>query len=740
METITRRPAVNDDISQPSWNTAAFYKASGSVPPAGSDAAGNEGDLASVIESRLDRKRYLDHHWTGSFFDYLDMVNANPGVMRNAYQRAFDAIMAHGSEHYKLFKRECVRYHFFSDPFDRGQDAIFGLDFALMQLVDFFRSAAEGYGTDKRILLLHGPVGSSKSTIARILKKGMEHYSRTQEGALYSYSWLLNSNCEVEPVATAGGTREAVKSHEFICPMHEEPLLLVPREAREDIMARLNAKYRPEHHNGRLKLQGEPCPFCRKVVEDLMRFYDGEWKKVMEHVKVRRIVLSEKDRVGIGTFQPKDEKNQDSTELTGDINYRKIAQFGSDSDPRAFNFDGELNIANRGVCEFIEVLKLDVAFLYDLLGASQEHSIKPKKFAQTHIDEVIIGHTNEPEYKRLQNNELMEAFRDRTIKIDVPYNIKLDDEIKIYQKDFSPERIKGMHIAPHTLEVAAMWAVLTRLEEPKKAGLTLLQKLKLYNGKSIPGFTEDSIKELKEESHREGMSGISPRYIQDKVSNALVSRGAIEDRTVNPFMVINELEQGISGHSLINDENTRKRFRELLAVVKEEYEDIIKGEVQRAISADEDAIRRLCANYIESVRAYTQKEKVLNKYTGKYDEPDERLMRSIEEKIEIPESRKDDFRQEIMNYIGALALDNRKFEFNTNARLYKALELKLFEDQRDTIKLKNLVSSVVDDETQKKIDVVKQRLIKNFGYNETSATDVLNYVASIFARGDSKSR
>ena len=205
-------------------------------------------------------------------------------------------------------------------------------------------------------------------------------------------------------------------------------------------------------------------------------------------------------------------------------------------------------------------------------------------------------------------------------------------------------------------------------------------------------------------------------------------------------MVLNELESGIGHHSLINDENVRKRFRELLAVVKEEYEDIIKGEVQRAISADEDAIRRLCVNYIENVRAYTQKEKVINKYTGKYDEPDDRMMRSIEEKIDIAESRKDDFRQEIMNYIGALALDGKKFEYNTNARLYKALELKLFEDQRDTIKLKNLVSSVVDDETQKKIDVVKQRLIKNFGYNETSATDVLNYVASIFARGDSKQR
>jgi serine protein kinase len=703
-----------------------------------STGATSSSELVSLIESRLDRRRFQDQHWSGSFAEYLDVCARNPGVVRNAYQRLYDAILACGSERYKLFKKECIRYNFFSDPFDNGHDAIFGLDFALMTLVDFLRSAAEGYGTDRRILLLHGPVGSSKSTIARLLKKGIEAYSRTEEGAVYSFSWMLDEHCEVS--AAGGNAKMASMTHEFRCPMHEEPLVLVPQEARNDLLARLNAAYKPAHHSGKLRVLGDPDPFCRKVLDDLMSFYGGDWRRCMEHVKVRRIVLSEKDRVGIGTFQPKDEKNQDSTELTGDINYRKIAQYGSDSDPRAFNFDGELNIANRGICEFIEVLKLDVAFLYDLLGASQEHTIKPKKFAQTAIDEVILGHTNEPEYKRLQSNEMMEAFRDRTIKIDVPYNIRLSDEIRIYKKDFGPERIRNIHIAPHTLEVAAMWAVLTRLEEPKKAGLTVLQKLKLYDGKAIPGFTEDSIKELKEEASREGMNGISPRYIQDKLSNTLVSHQAIEDKAINPFMVLNELESGLSHHSLINDEETKKHYRELLAVVKEEYEDIIKGEVQRAISADEDAIRRLCANYIESVRAYTQKEKVRNKYTGRDEEPDERLMRSIEEKIDIPESRKDDFRQEIMNYIGALALDGKKFEYNTNARLYRALELKLFEDQRDTIKLKNLVSSVVDDETQAKIDVVKQRLIKQFGYNETSATDVLNYVASIFARGDSKSK
>jgi serine protein kinase len=284
--------------------------------------------------------------------------------------------------------------------------------------------------------------------------------------------------------------------------------------------------------------------------------------------------------------------------------------------------------------------------------------------------------------------------------------------------------------------MAAMWAVLTRLEEPKKPNLTLLQKLKLYNGKTLPGFTEDNIKELRKEAVREGMEGISPRYIQDKISNALVSNQ--EEGYINPFMVLNELESGLKNHALITDEEQRKRYRDLLAIVREEYTEIVKNEVQRAISADEEAIKRLCANYIDNIKAYTQREKVRNRYTGQYEEPDERLMRSIEEKIDIPESRKDDFRREIMNYIGALAIEGKTFDYRTNERLHKALELKLFEDQKDSIKLTSLVSRVIDRDTQEKIDVVKARLIRDFGYNEQSATDVLNYVASIFARGDTR--
>ena len=386
--------------------------------------------------------------------------------------------------------------------------------------------------------------------------------------------------------------------------------------------------------------------------------------------------------------------------------------------------------------EFVEVLKLDVAFLYELLGASQEHVIKPKKFPQTSIDEVIIGHTNEPEYRRLQNNEYMEALRDRTVKVDIPYITKLNEEIKIYEKDYNRAKISGKHIAPHTIEMAAMWAVLTRLEEPKKHNLTVMQKLKLYNGKTLPGFTEDNVKELRKEVTREGMDGVSPRYVQDKISNSLVA-GANRDY-INPFMVLNELESGLKHHSLITSEEQRQRYRELLDEVRREYEDIVKNEVQRAIAADEAAISRLCGNYVDNVKAYTQKERVRNPYTGQDEEPDERLMRSIEEKIDIPENRKDDFRREIMNYIGALALDGKKFDFRTNERLFKALELKLFEDQKDSIKLTSLVTSVVDKDTQEKIDIVKARLIRDYGYNDASATDVLHFVASIFARGDAK--
>src|SRR5437899_4410846 len=439
--------------------------------------------LVSRIAALQDKTSFKELHWDGTFEDYLKIVRENPRVTRTAFQRIYDMILSHGKTEYIDNKKRLIRYHFFHDEPNGGRDAVYGLDVPLMKLVNVFKSAAQGYGTEKRVILLHGPVGSSKSTIVRLLKKGLEAYSRTPEGALYTFVWVLQGEI---------GRKKTDQIEVIPCPMHEEPLHLIPEELRPEVLRMLN-EGKPEGE--RVILEGDLCPACRQTYRELNLRYGGDWTKIVSHVRVRRMILSEKDRVGIGTFQPKDEKNQDSTELTGDVNYRKIAEYGSDSDPRAFNFDGEFNIANRGIIEFVEVLKLDVAFLYDLLGASQEHRIKPKKFPQTDIDEVIIGHTNEPEYKKLQNNEFMETLRDRTVKIDIPYITRLTEEVKIYEKDYNASRIRGTHIAPHTIEMASMWAVLTRLETPKKANLTLLQKLKLYDGKTLPGYTEDSVKE-----------------------------------------------------------------------------------------------------------------------------------------------------------------------------------------------------------------------------------------------------
>ena len=672
-------------------------------------------ELLSRISSQQDAEQYRQENWHGSFPDYLDVVRSDPKVARSAYQRMYDMIIEEGTYPVEGSKN-LIRYRFFDDPHNNGEDAIFGLSRPLMELVNVLRSAALKYGTERRVLLLHGPVGSSKSTIARLLKHGLVRYSRSDAGAVYTFGWK-----EEDGSVTWD-------------PMNGDPLQLIPTKVRPALVNELNEGR--TGHDYEIEINGDVCPLSRWYFQSRLEQYDGDWSKVLETVVVKRLILSEQDRIGIGTFQPKDEKNQDSTELTGDINYRKIAEFGSESDPRAFNFDGEFNVANRGMIEFVEVLKLDVAFLYDLLGASQEHKIKPKKFAQTDIDTVIIGHTNEPEYKKLQSNEFMEALRDRTIKIDIPYVTTLTEEIKIYNKSYNPQRVRGKHIAPHTLEVAAMWAILTRLEQPKHHGLTLLQKMKLYNGKSLPGFTTENVKQLRKEAKHEGLEGISPRYVQDKISNALVVNPTAT--SLNPFMVLNELDGGLRHHSLIGSDEIREHYRQLISAVKEEYTDIVKNEVQRAIAADEEALTRLCGNYIDNVKAYTQREKVKNKFTGEDEEPDERLMRSIEEKIDIPDSRKDDFRREIMNYIGALAIDGKKFDYKTNERLQKALEMKLFEDQKDSIKLTSLVSNVVDKDTQEKIDIVKARLIRNYGYNEESATDVLQYVASIFARGDVK--
>jgi serine protein kinase len=661
--------------------------------------------------------------------NYVDAVYDKPSLLRSAYQRLYDCIMSKGTSTFDRYRRSITHYNFF----DRVTEelAIYGIEENIMEMMKAIRGAAGYYGPERRLLLLHGPVGSSKSTICRCFKRGMEDYSRTDDGEIFTFKWhSLPANIYVRP--------------EIIDPMHTDPIKLIPWDIRRNIEAEINTilldrapNEEAKAHINRCKLKGDLNPFSQFVWDELMAKYQGDWRRVLEeHVTVCRFVIDESKRHGIGTFQPKDEKNQDSTELTGDINYAMLGQYGVDSDPRAFSFDGELQRANRGIMEFMEVFKLAREFLYDLLGACQERQIKPKKFSQIDIDLVIFGHTNLPDYKKVEGDEGMEALKDRTIRIDIPYLRKWNDEVKVLEQDFNEENIRK-HIAPHSTKIAALVTILTRLKQPKKGNMPLVDKVKLYNGQNLEGFNEDSVKELMDEYPNEGMSGLSVRYAQNKFSNCLANP---RHKYINGFMILNEMEDGLKYHALIDNEDQRRFFHECIDKAKEEFEELLKSDVQDALVLDDNAMNRLLANYLDNVDAYVNKAKVFDPYTNREVEPDERLMRSVESKADIIEQMAPDFRRGIQAQIGSLMRRGSTFDVKSNPKLEEALRMKLFEDVRDTIKVSamSVGAAVVEPQVKEKIDAVKQRLIKHYHYNEESAADTLNFVASIFARGDMK--
>lgn len=671
-----------------------------------------------------DRENFSKLNEKLGFDDYLLKCLENPRLLRNSYQYIYDMILSDGVESFKRYRKTYTRYLFFT----KHKTKVFGLEESLDAIVNYLEGAAGGHGTQKRFLLLHGPVGSSKSTICRVIKEGLQRYSRTDAGAWYTFDWI-----NLPPEVFAESTCRSA--------LRENPIKLLPPEMLETFLADVNTNLSEEFdtENGKkhqpydIKVEGELNPRCKFFYNKLLEIYDGDWRQIIEkHIQVVRLTHSESDRIGIGTFQPKDEKNQDSTELTGDINFRNIGLYGSDSDPRAFNFDGEFQVANRGMVEFIEALKLQNEFLYDLLEATQDHSIKPKKFSRIYVDELIIGHTNSPEFEKLRGNRYMEALRDRTVKVDIPYLLRVSDEIKVLEQDYAPGKVK-QHIMPHTLEIAATFAIFTRLVDDQEIKIDLRDKAKLYDGKSLPNWTEDGVKEMKDKHPKEGLEGVSARYIQDCISSCIARNKGY----VNAFHVLNILKEGLKTSSLIESSQI-DRYEKAHDLAVKELQDILKNEVQKALVSDENLIVRICAKYIDNLVAYVNHEKIRNPITGQDQEPDERLMRSIEEKINIPDQGSPDFRRSIAAFIGTLANRNQQFRWDSNPELKRALQAKLFDDTRDTIKISSLSSeaAAVDPELQEKIDAIKTRLIKNFGYNEQSATDVLEYVSSIFASGN----
>jgi serine protein kinase len=576
-------------------------------------------------------------------------------------------------------QHEILSYNFFATE-------LFGIEEPIARIVEYFKSAAQRLEVRKRILLLMGPVGGGKSTIVNMLKRGLEDWSKTATGSVY-----------------------AIKD----CPMHEEPLHLIPHQLRHEV----------EKHYG-IYIEGDLCPQCRYSLE---KTYGGRH----EDVKVHRVIFSEKERVGIGTFSPSDPKSQDITELTGSIDLSTIGEVGVESDPRAYRFDGELNIANRGLMEFVEMLKVDEKFLYSLLTLSQEQSIKTGRFAMIYADEVILSHTNENEYIAFAGNRKSEALQDRIILVRVPYNLRVSQEEKIYDKLLhQSEALRNVHLAPNTLRVAAMFAVMTRLEEPKRQNVDIVKKMKLYDGEDVEGYKSKDVRELKEETVREGMDGISPRYIINRLSSALVRDGVT---CINPIDALRAIKDGFEQHTGISSEQ-RERYLNHISQARKEYDELAKIEVQRAfVYSFEEMARTMCNNYLDNVEAFCNKERIKDPITEEEMDPDEQLMRSIEEQIGISENAKNTFRQEILIRISSYARKGKPFEYNSHERLKEAIEKKIFADLKDVVKI-TTSAKTPDPDQLRRINEVIDRLVKEHGYCPVCANELLTYVGTLLSR------
>ena len=478
-------------------------------------------DIFQKIDAHL--QRYRTDVWQGTFRDYLAKVITQPALARRAHARIYDMIKEagvrveeDGEEHYAFFDHD-----------------LFGVDAPLAQVVEYFKAAAMGSDVGRRVLLLYGPPSSGKSQLVILLKRGLEAYTHTDAGAIYALAE---------------------------CPQHEDPLHLLPQALRHDF----------QQETG-IHVEGELCPMCAFQLEAQ---YQGD----IYQVPVKRLYFSEKARLGIGTFVPSDPKSQDIAELVGSIDLSTIGDYGAESDPRAYRFDGELNVANRGLMEFIEMLKADERFLYVLLTLSQEKNIKTGRFPLIYADECVISHTNETEFNEFLANKKSEALHDRMIMVRLPYNLKVSQEERIYRKLLHQVNLGSLHLAPHTLRVAAILAVLSRLEEPKMNGLTLTKKLKLYDGEDVEGFRQKDVKLIREQCEREGMDGISPRFIINRISTSLIKP---DTRCINPIDVLRAIKEGIEQQSQFSKVQ-RERYHSLIADARREYDEIARTDVQKA--------------------------------------------------------------------------------------------------------------------------------------------------------------
>lgn len=626
-----------------------------------------------------DRETRKEEEWSGTFLDYLEMVKKDRTIPRLAHERIYDLLRSAGfmtveqegnPKLKRLFKDPKTKiYNFFKDEF-------FGMENTIEKIFRYFHAASLKGEESRQVLYLVGPVGSGKSSLVEHIKKALER---------------------TKPVFV-------IQS----CPMLEEPLHLVPEHLRPEVSEMLG-----------VKIEGDLCPVCRY---NLTEQFDNQFEEVP--VATRRFSI--RLREGIGVVPPVDPNNQDTSVLIGSEDISKLDKY-SEGDPRVLDLSGAFNVANRGIVEFIEVFKNETEYLHTMITATQEKMIPaPGRHGMIYVDTVIIAHSNEAEWNKFKADHTNEAILDRIVTVKVPYNLELSEEIKIYNKILKHSKFDA-HIAPHTIEVASMFAILTRLEKTNKCDL--LTKLKIYNGEEIveKGRTKRiDVEELREDGKREGMDGISTRFIMKSLDDAL-SNNMIEN-CINPISIMESLVKLLKSYDFA--EETRREYLEIIQnIVHKEYLTMLEREITKAfVFSYKEQAEALFQNYLDHAEAYVNKSKVKVSTSQQELEPDIKFMASIEEQIGISGASADGFRQEVISFLWSISRRDLKVEYTTYEPLKEAIEKKLMASVKE---LSRIITKATtrDEEQNTKYDTMVTQLIEN-GYCEHCVDVVLKYAAN----------
>ena len=605
--------------------------------------------------------------WEGTFSNYLRMVVENPSISRLSHATVYEAIMRYGSE---TRENGEVEYGLFKDK-------IYGLERALHNIVQYFSAAARRLESRRRILLLLGPPASGKSTIVALIKSALEEYTRTDEGAIY---------------AIAG------------CPMQEEPLHLIPESLRSVMLEQYG-----------VYIEGALCPRCRHL---LRTEHGGR----VSDMPVKRVIFSEHEAVGMGYYVATN-PNPDVSLLVGSVNTERLEGDRTEVAGRAFRLDGELNVANRGMVEFVEIFKADPHLLTTLLGLAQELVIKMDKFGSVYADEVIVGHSNEGDFDRFVADKGSEALKDRIIAAQIPYNLRVSDEVRIYEEMIQGSTLQKVHVAPLTLRIDGMFSVLSRHAPPSRQGMSVVDKLRLYDGEMVTPFSRADVIDMQQQNPNEGMSGISPRYVMNRLGEVASKPGI---SCITPLGALDSMWRGLDQNISLGEINVAK-YVAIVSDTVQEYGNLAIQEVQRAYDPSfDDTASRLLDDYLEHIAAY------LEAGSSVIDRDVERDMRELERSIDIAERSKDEFRREIHELVAKRHEEGSEFIYSTDPRLRVAIESRLF------LPNSNLESELTEPRFSRqkvswaqRLDAILERLQERYGYCSVCSRDLLDYVAHL---------